>query len=164
MLGKKAQTNENACCGEPKASLLRIGAFGVEFEAAHKAARGAQHEQNQQGIRIVEAKHQGCNRGECEQQTCCNASPVAPIASGDGVAQVRAANAHERLGQQDGKRAESQNTNRKSHEPNSGGWFVYCDGVTGIERTPEKRLPVLSSCLRGSAVEPIGVARGVEVP
>ena len=79
-----------------------------QFEPAQHAGGGAQHKQDKQGIGVVEAEHERRDGRGDKHDAGHDAGGVTPHAAHGGIQQVGACDAHERLWQQNRKRAQAE--------------------------------------------------------
>ena len=126
---------------------------------------GADHEQqDEQRVGIVEAEHQGHDRGDGEDQPGQQSGRFGKPAPDRCAEQADGGDAGERLRQQHAEAREAEDAPRQLHQPERGRRLVDGDEVRRVERAEEKGLPALRAGLDRRGVELVGVPAAREAP
>ena len=153
LLGQESEADEHAGEDHPPGPRPISFTTGIQFQRPHDRVAGGDHQQDQQGVRIVETEHESGDRGRDEGSSGDDSGPVAPVSAYQSVNQVGGRHAHQGLREKNRERVESEKTHREGHEPERGGWLIHGDGVPRVERSPQEGFPALRPGLGCGRVE-----------
>ena len=122
------------------------------------------HQQDQQGVGVVEAEHQRRDRGEGERDAREERGAGREVTAHGGEHDADRRDAHQRLRGQHTPAAEPEDPDRQATRPQRGGGLVDRDRVGCIRRAEEPGGPVLRTGLGRGGVERVAPSRRAQVP
>ncbi len=129
----------------------------------HAVGADGQHE-DQQGVGVVEAKHQDGDGRERHDRAGEQPGAGAEPALDGQVQHADGGHAHQGLGHEQAPCVEPEEAHRQAHHPQGGRWLVDGDEVGRVAGPEEQRLPALRPRLRGRRVEGVGPPGRAEAP
>jgi hypothetical protein len=156
-LGEERDADRGPRAGQPPAA----GAFLAG--PLHAVGAGAQG-QHQEGIGVVEAEHQGRDRGQREHRTGQQRGRRPSGTTDGGVQQRDGSDSLQGLRHQHAPRVESEEPDRDVHHPQRGGRLVDRDRVGRVAGAEQHGRPILRAGLDRRRVEPVRPAADPQVP
>ncbi|OIQ81061.1 hypothetical protein GALL_371680 [mine drainage metagenome] len=126
---------------------------------------GSQHEeQHEERVGVVEAEHQGRDRGQREDPPGEQGRTGRRVASDARVHDADGRDAHQRLRDEDRPGREPEDPHAQCHDPQAGRRLVDGDRPGGVGRAVQERRPARRPGLHGGRVEAVRPAGLREVP